>query len=358
MKRRVARRFVAGGALVALVATQLLVTVGVVSAAGAETFKASLSGAQESPAVSGSGTGSATFTISADGTSIAYSVTYSGLTGAVVAAHIHAGSVGVSGPIILPLTPAASPMTGTLTAADFKAAGGITTFDGALAAIRAGGTYVNLHTAAHPGGEIRGQLNGPETFNATLTGASEVPAVQGNGVGFATIVIADDEKSITYTVTYAGLTGDVVAAHIHVGDLKTAGPIILPLKVGPTPMTGTLTAADLKAAGGVNSFADAVAAIRAGNTYVNLHTAAHPGGEVRGQLVPPGNIPQIAIIADRPQSVPKGHFWTFNDYFPRTATVATGTSVSFSMFGFHTGTLLPTGTTVAADMANGGVAKN
>ena len=142
--------------------------VGVVSAAGAETFKASLSGAQEAPAVSGNGTGSATFTIAADGTSIAYSVTYSGLTGAVVAAHIHAGSVGVSGPIILPLTPAASPMTGTLTAADFKAAGGITTFDGALAAIRAGGTYVNLHTAAHPGGEIRGQLNGPETFNATL----------------------------------------------------------------------------------------------------------------------------------------------------------------------------------------------
>ena len=146
-------------------------------------------------------------------------------------------------------------------------------------------------------------------------------------------MIADDEKSITYTVTYAGLTGDVVAAHIHVGDLKTAGPIILPLKVGPSPMTGTLTAADLKAAGGVNTFADAVAAIRAGNTYVNLHTAAHPGGEVRGQLVPPGNIPQIAIIADSPQSVPAGHLWAFNDYFPRTATVATGTSVTFGIAG-------------------------
>src|SRR5262249_38941410 len=87
-------------------------------------------------------------------------------------------------------------------------------------------------------------------------------------------------------------------------------------------------------------------------------TAAHPGGEVRGQLVPPGNIPQIGILADNPAGVPQGKFWAYNDYFPRTATVATGTSVSFSMLGFHTATILPTGTTVSADMAAAGVAKN
>jgi hypothetical protein len=128
VKRRVVTRFVVGGALLSLLAAQLLLSAGAVSAAGPETFTAQLSGAQEAPSVTGNGTGSATFTVSADEQSIAYSVSYSGLSGAVVAAHIHAGSVGVLGPIILPLAVAASPMAGTLTAADLKVAGGVSTF--------------------------------------------------------------------------------------------------------------------------------------------------------------------------------------------------------------------------------------
>ena len=182
-----------------------------------------------------------------------------------------------------------------------------------------------------------------------------MPPVAGNGVGFATVVIAPDAKSISYEVKYAALSGDVVAAHIHVGALTWPGPIILPLKVGPSPMTGTLTAADLKVAGGVTDFAGAVAAIRAGGTYVNLHTAAHPGGEIRGQLVPAANIPQFTILADNPAGVPAGKFWAFNDYFPRVATIASGTTISFAILGFHTATLLPAGMTAKQDMTAAGL---
>ena len=114
-------------------------------------------------------------------------------------------------------------------------------------------------------------------------------------------------------------------------------------------MTGTLTAADLKVAGGITDFAGAVAAIRAGGTYVNLHTAANPGGEIRGQLVPAANIPQFTILADNPAGVPAGKFWTFNDYFPRVATIASGTTISFAILGFHTATLLPAGMTAKQD---------
>jgi hypothetical protein len=77
-----------------------------------------------------------------------------------------------------------------------------------------------------------------------------------------------------------------VAAHIHLGGVGQNGGIILPLKAGPSPMSGTLKAADLKPTGNVSTFADAIDAIRAGSTYVNLHTAANPGGEIRGQLKP------------------------------------------------------------------------
>ena len=62
------------------------------------------------------------------------------------------------------------------------------------------------------------------------------------------------------------------------------GGVILPLVPGPSPMTGTLTSANFTASGPVTTFAEAVAAIRAGTTYFNLHTTANPGGEIRGQI--------------------------------------------------------------------------
>src|SRR5258706_14872706 len=84
-----------------------------------------LSGAQEVPAVVTTATGQGTAVVSADGTTITYIITYSGLSGTVNASHIHTGAAGVAGPVILPITPGPSPMTGTLTAANFVAAGGI-----------------------------------------------------------------------------------------------------------------------------------------------------------------------------------------------------------------------------------------
>jgi hypothetical protein len=88
-------------------------------------------------------------------------------------------------------------MTGTLTAADFKASGSITTFADAVAAIAAGGTYVNVHTAANPGGEIRGQLAvtvaqpPAATANPTLPPTSTLPqpAAPASGIPWAALVL-------------------------------------------------------------------------------------------------------------------------------------------------------------------------
>ena len=146
-------------------------------------------------------------------------------------------------------------------------------------------------------------------YGGPLTGAQEIPAVVTTAAGQGTVVISADGSTITYLVTYSGLSGSVAAAHIHTGAAGIAGGVILPLTAGPSPMTGTLTAANFAASGSVTTFAQAVAAIRAGTTYFNLHTAANPGGELRGQ---------IAVTVSAPAPTPKP---TAAPTPPPTATV-------------------------------------
>jgi hypothetical protein len=244
-----------------------------------------LTGAQENPPVTTTATGQGTAIISADGSTIWYIVSYSGLSGTANAAHIHTGATGTNGGVILPLTVGPSPMVGTLTAANFSASGSVTTFAQAVAAIKAGTTYFNIHTSANPGGEIRGQiLPAGNAHFADLQAHQENPPTSSSGSGSGIAVISADMSTITYLVTYSGLTGTVNAAHIHTGAVGQNGGVILPLTAGPSPMTGTLTATNFTASGPVTTFAQAVAAIQAGTTYFNLHTSANPGGEIRGQI--------------------------------------------------------------------------
>lgn len=107
-------------------------------------------------------TGSGTVTIDAANTQIDVAVTYSGLSGPATGAHIHIGAPGVAGPIALDLGPdLTSPIARTFTADDYPdspGAGVPADFEAFLAAVRAGQTYVNVHTEACGPGEIRGQI--------------------------------------------------------------------------------------------------------------------------------------------------------------------------------------------------------
>jgi hypothetical protein len=282
-------------------------------------FGGPLSGAQENPPVVTAATGEATVVISPDDSTIWYRVEYSGLTGAAVAAHIHTGAVGVNGGVILPLTVSASPMVGTLTSANFTASGAVTTFAEAVAAIKAGTTYVNIHTAANPSGEIRGQVvaKGDAHF-ATLVGTQEVPTNASTATGNGWVVISTGGATITYYLAYSGLSGAASAAHIHTGAVGVNGGIILPLVAGPSPMSGVLTATDFTPSGSVTDFAGAVAAIAAGTTYMNVHTATFPGGEIRGQLAVTVAAP---VPTAAPTAAPPAPVATAVPTVPPTATV-------------------------------------
>ena len=273
-------RSVIAGALLALLALPAIA----VAADPAARF-ATLDGASEVPPVVTAASGIGWVAISSDDTTITYHVEYSGLSGALAASHIHTGAPGVAGGVILPLAASASPMDGTLTSADFTPSGSVTTFAEAVAAIKAGTTYVNLHTAANPGGEIRGNLvTTVDAFAATLDGAQEVPPVATAASGTGLVVFSADDSMIWYRVDYSGLSGAAAAAHIHLGAAGVAGGVMLPLSATASPMLGTLTSADFTPTGSVTDYAGAVAAIKAGGTYFNVHTAANPGGEIRGQI--------------------------------------------------------------------------
>ncbi|HKW80881.1 MAG TPA: CHRD domain-containing protein [Casimicrobiaceae bacterium] len=106
-----------------------------------------------------------------------------------------------------------------------------------------------------------------------LTGASEVPAVSTSASGSGTVTISPD-RSVSAKISVSGMTA--TASHIHQGAAGTNGPVIVPFT-----KTGDNTFA---APEGAKLTEAQYAAYKAGDLYVNVHSAAHPGGEVRAQL--------------------------------------------------------------------------
>jgi hypothetical protein len=112
-------------------------------------------------------------------------------------------------------------------------------------------------------------------FRAALNGASEVPANTSAGTGMATATLDTDSKVFTYNATYSGLTGPGTAAHFHgPADPGANARPVVPVPTPASPIMGTATLTDAQ-----------IADLRAGKWYLNVHTMANPGGEIRGQVV-------------------------------------------------------------------------
>jgi hypothetical protein len=131
----------------------------------------------------------------------------------------------------------------------------------------------------------------PPTFQASLNAANERPtSLTLPGTGSATVV--QNGTTFTYTVNYANLTGTPTLSHIHgPADATKAVGVLVNFNIGtPTSgtgsFTGTFTPADIVPASGqpAISMDSLVTLMRTGNAYVNVHTSANKGGEIRGQL--------------------------------------------------------------------------
>lgn len=137
-------------------------------------------------------------------------------------------------------------------------------------------------------------------FKARLDGFAEVPSLSTTGSGELRVRMSPD--ALNYTLSYEALEGNVLQAHIHLGQPGVNGGVSVFLcsnlgngpagtpacPAAPATVSGTLTAAEVVGPAGQGiapgEFQELLRAIAANATYVNVHTDLHPGGEIRGLL--------------------------------------------------------------------------
>jgi hypothetical protein len=112
-------------------------------------------------------------------------------------------------------------------------------------------------------------------LGAQLTGGAEVPPKSVPGTGMAEVTYNRDTGVLSWRVTYSGLTGPLTGAHFHgpAGPTANAG-VVVPIASTASPITGEARITPTQAGD-----------LMAGLWYLNLHTAANPGGEIRGQVM-------------------------------------------------------------------------
>lgn len=263
-----------------------------------EGYTFSLESQQEVPAINANATGSGLVTMDRDQSELHVMVVVNDLSGPLTGAHFHQAPAGENGDVIYNLTPwfeatstsdAAFGYWTDLDEAPFTAMNAVS--------VRNNEVYVNVHTEANAGGEVRGQVlrgavcfsnavvengmipvdpqfDGTMLFSAKLTGDQEVPAVDTDASGVAGLLLSEDMSELMVNINVDGLSGPITGAHIHQAVAGENGDVVINLSdfISGNKIQTTLTSFDLE------PFLN-------GEYYINIHTDANAGGEIRGQIM-------------------------------------------------------------------------
>jgi Cu/Zn superoxide dismutase len=231
------------------------------------TLVADLNAAQEVPANASKATGFVTITFDPTFATAKIQGTVTGLSAAVTGAHIHAGNRGANGSVVFNFTSNVK---------DGKINAKINVTKDQLATFLKEGYYVNVHTSANTGGEIRGQVvqDAPLAFACVASAAQEVPANASKGTALATVLYYPRSKTAEVKVQYQDLSGPQTGFHFHKAPSGTNGSVVQNLAAFVSGSTVNTVIPNV-------TWGDSLAA---GLLYLNIHTAANTGGEIRGQL--------------------------------------------------------------------------
>lgn len=277
-------------------------------------FRATLDGTQELPPVVTLAGGWANVTLNTSTGVATYDLRTWGLSG--TAAHFHNSDTSIEvslsgGPTIW--SGASLPMSA-----------------GQMADMQTGTWYVNVHTVGIPNGEIRGVLRPrPNQFGARLNAAQEIPINGTLATGTATATL-NANGTLTYSVTVSGMTG--TAAHFHLAPFGSPVPASIQVSLMGGPMTWSGTSLPL--------VPEQIEDLQTRQWYVNVHSAAFPGGQIRGQLVPsgipygPSSDPPAGVITLNVTGTPADYGGGFTGTFTVSITngVPFGSGFMFTSF--------------------------
>ena len=178
---------------------------------------------------------------------------------------------------------------------------------------------------------------------ATMVAADEVPTPKGEvgsarGSFTATLTKSDTGAVLNWQLSFGSLTGDAVAAHIHVAARGVSGPVVVPLCA---PCTSGVT-------GTANINATVLEAIQNDRAYANVHTKTNPAGEIRGQVSPAVTL-KTSLRAAQERPKPKGNVRRARGAFTVTITKQGSSAVLVWRLTFSR----LTGKAVAAHIHNG-----
>lgn len=232
---------------------------------GPQLFVAELTGDEENPPVNTAGRGVTVVRVDGSESYFEYWISVRDESG-LISAHIHRGALGANGPVVVPFS--VVPFGGWLS-------GAAALTPGLLEDLKAGNLYANVHNATHQAGVMRGQLRATPSllFRASLNGLQEHSPIDTPATGVADLTVGPILRIGDIRIAARDIV-NIIASHIHDGDLGVPGPVVHPTS-GAFASVATTSLL-------FNSL-DIGKLLREGY-YVNVHTGANQGGEIRGQL--------------------------------------------------------------------------
>lgn len=253
--------------------------------APAVALNAVLTGREVVPAVYDTrATGAATLSLNGERTLLTYTLEHT--IESPTAAHIHIGLAGDSGEelLTLPMTPGV--LTGTVEVTRDQAR-----------ALEEGNAYVDVHSEAHPNGEIRAQVVRPGelVYVARLSGDQVNPPTHVTSSGLGQLLVDGTTNRMRFSMFTRGMSVSPTAVDIRVAPAGADGPVAVDLTDPKTPPSPLLNGART-----IESTQD----LDFGRWYIHVGSARFPTGEMRGQILRPGEVLYVARLSGDEVSPP------------------------------------------------------